>query len=725
MKTIIKAVADPSSLRKLPRDIQTAVRSAKIQVKIEAQKTQARKDLPAFAKGLGKVLPAIQIQTKASLSQARKEKSKAGAIFKKAINQPIHIGPVNPNAVSVGLQISTGIAAGVYAGAPFINSAVASVVNAGIAAGRGAAKAKSPSKKTRDEIGIPLAQGIAVGVMSQMGLIEKTARLAIDFFNGPWLTSPKFTDSKKKVKVHVRDIIKDLQMQTQQFHNFNQSLATLARRGVPLAMLDQLSQLGAEGTKNITKLANATQKQLNRYVAIWKSAMREIQRSNRSSFETIVADLHSFVDQAAQTMLDKWNEFHDNLKGAWDDLFKGFDDKIGEGFKSALESWQSGLDDLRKQLADTYDQIKDVQKQMRDHISDEFGKLFEGAVIASEHVQNKLNWGAALNMDDLTKDLQAQLAAFTKWRGNLASLVGKIPPELLSQLAELGPGAAAEIAALAGASKPELDNYVAIWQQSQDAINNATKDAIPDKAEFQAQITTLVGQVNDLMKQINDILSKKPKALTPADLLAGIGQQLTDLLTSNKLIDQLRKKGVPAEVLAQLAGMGAEALPYLVALNNMTATQLKQYVGIWNTMQKAIDAETKKMMDAQIKQCKKHGADIAAGIIAGVMSEQEALLKFFRNLFLKLLKEARKETKSHSPSQVFASLGEDLVLGLALGLNKGKGMKVPIPSLANPVLGTGRGNSLAPVNMTIHAHQDESLMSTMQRAAFRLRNRKV
>jgi hypothetical protein len=73
MKTIIKAVADPSSLRKLPRDIQTAVRSAKIQVKIEAQKTQARKDLPAFAKGLGKVLPAIQIQTKQVLAKPVKK----------------------------------------------------------------------------------------------------------------------------------------------------------------------------------------------------------------------------------------------------------------------------------------------------------------------------------------------------------------------------------------------------------------------------------------------------------------------------------------------------------------------------------------------------------------------------------------------------------------------------------------------------------------------------
>jgi hypothetical protein len=329
-------------------------------------------------------------------------------------------------------------------------------------------------------------------------------------------------------------------------------------------------------------------------------------------------------------------------------------------------------------------------------------------------------------MDDLTKDLQSQIDAFNNWRSNLLSLAGRVPAELLQQLTDLGPSAAAQIAALASASGPELANYVSLWQQSQDQISTAIGDAIPDKNEFQTQITTLVGQIATMMGQISDLLAHKPKALTPDDMIAGIKDQKGQLTDFNQTLDALRKKKIPEQLIEQLAALGPDALPELQALNSMTTTQLNEYVGIWKSMNAQIDAESTKMMKGQIAAWKQHGADIAVGIISGIESEQEALLKFFRKLFMNLLTEARKETKSHSPSKVFEALGVDLVDGLANGLATGRGMRMPLPGLGNSFANGGgynRGNN-APIQMNIHAHQDESLMSTMERAAFRLRTRR-
>lgn len=730
MRAVIKAVADPSSLRKMPQDIQAAVRKAKVTIKIQTDTAAARKAAPNFKKIFGNILPALKIAPKVDAKATSGTRGKIASVFKKTIIQRV-IVPLQPGqaqAVALGASIAAGIASGINSGIPAVAAAGAAAVNAAIAAAHAAAgKPKSPSPRTRDEIGIPLGQGITAGILSQLGLIEKSSRLAVDAFNGPWLTSDKFTRAKKKVHVHVRDIIKDLQMQVAQMRLFNNSLERLAARGVPLALLDQLSQLGVEGAKNIAKLAGATDAQLRKYVRIWRQAMHEIRRSTRSNFDTIVSDLHNMMDQAAHTLLDKWNEIRDGLKSVWGDIFSGFDDKIGEGFKNAMDTWQNNMDDLLKQVDDLNQQLLDIQEQTRQKMNDEFGQLFQGAFLASDQVQTKLQWGQILNIDDLTRDLQSQLDAFNSWRGDLANLAGKVPADMLKELMDLGPSAAGMIKALANSSGPELQNYVNLWLEKQKIIKAAMGDTLPDKEEFRKQIDELLKQINNLFKQINDLKNNKPQPLTPQDLIDKLQKDAFDQIVSNDLIRQLRKKGLPAELLSQLAQMGPDALPMLIAFNNMTKEQLAAYIKSWQEMQNNITKETKGLMNDQIALWKQHGADIAAGIIAGVMSEQEALLKFFRKLFMNLLKEARKETKANSPSLVFKALGSDMVSGLAQGLAEAADLRMPIPGMGNAYMNGGGYNrrNPAPIAMTVNAHQNESLMSTMERASFRLRHRPV
>lgn len=67
-------------------------------------------------------------------------------------------------AARIGENIVAGIVAGINSGAGAVAEAVRTIVAAGIAAGVAEAEIASPSEATKREIGIPMAQGVAVGI---------------------------------------------------------------------------------------------------------------------------------------------------------------------------------------------------------------------------------------------------------------------------------------------------------------------------------------------------------------------------------------------------------------------------------------------------------------------------------------------------------------------------------------------------------------------------------
>lgn len=537
MKAVIHATVDKRALLRLPADVRRIIGRVKTELRVTPHQAKARRDFPAFARTIGRNLPAVQIRVKTEAQGASRVHSKIAQVFRKRIDQPVHIGPVSPDAVGIGQSIAGGIEAGF--GTVQLHVAINAHINKTVTEVRKHLKAGSPSKLMRDRIGVPMMEGIIAGVLSKAPELERASSMAVDFFNGPWLTSERFTDAKKKVHVHVKDIIKDLRMQVASMRGFNNAISRLAARGVPLEMLAQLQELGVEGEKMLSKLSGATRKQLRQYVRLWRQAQAQIARSQHASYDQVMSNLSQFLNTAAQNLLDKYNEIKDGIQQSWLDI---------------------------------------------------------------------------ANINEM------------------------------------------------GAKQHPLSG------------------------------TRMLRNAQVMMEQF---------------------QQFSSLLTS------LSKRGLPLDMVLQLAQMGPAALPILQGLNSMTGDQFDEFVGIWHSAQTKIDKLTKQLMNKQIAEWKKHGANIAVGIISGVMSEQEQLLKFFRKLFRNLLMQARRETKAHSPSKVYEMLGRDIVDGLTMGLNSGN-PRVRMPRVA----GAGAGG-IAPIQMTVNAHHSESLMSTMERAAFRLRNRRV
>ncbi len=86
----------------------------------------------------------------------------------------------NTSANSVGANIVAGITSGVYSGSGDLIAAMANIVNAAIQAAKDAAEIHSPSQRARDEIGEPLSEGVAVGIVAGSQEIADAARITAD-----------------------------------------------------------------------------------------------------------------------------------------------------------------------------------------------------------------------------------------------------------------------------------------------------------------------------------------------------------------------------------------------------------------------------------------------------------------------------------------------------------------------------------------------------------------
>lgn len=615
--------------------------------------------------------------------------------------------------------------------------------------------------------------------------------------------------------INITDIIKDARKGAKDMHEFNRAISTLSnKKGVGKDLLDLFREGGIANLDFLRILVSGKTKtkEFNAVIAAMNKQLKESKKSfyeSNQSFKEWAAGnkkaaaefLKDKTSEAAQNLLDKFNDILSSNKANFGNLFEGLDDKIGDAFTQAHDSWKQQSDDLKSQLKDLNQQVIDIEtnraaavakaqaeaaaqitqiqqdaaeqiadayKDMAEQIAEAnkqalesavqeaksaFGQLFQGDWLTKGGGKTKVDWGIALNIGDLTKDLQSQLDAFNQWQTLLKSVSGKVPKELADQLKQLGPEAVPQLKALNTATDAELADYVKLWQDSQSTINNVAKDAVANSTELQTQIAKIqsdtmkhvaeiqanadkqiadiqknlaeqIAQINadaqsqldDVLKQIDDVTKAladltEPIPLSSEDIINALQAQITKFKEWGGILEELKNKGVPAELIAQLKDLGPQALPYLQLLNTTTATQLGglasvagdgSFVGTWFEAQQTIYDTSKTMMETQLQEWYKYGADAAQQLIAGVSSQQEALTSYFKNLFSSLL---MGQLPNFNPPATTNS-------GLDLAKSSSSG---------------GGGNNGTVINnniqMDVTAHDDESLQSTLERATFRLDRR--
>jgi TP901 family phage tail tape measure protein len=819
-RLFIKAALDPSSLNKVDKDIRAFVgRTERLnQIKLGRQfaidtkqiKPPTREIQKGLMPGTAKALQ-LPVGLQPPKDNGKSVRARIAATFKVASKHSVQVVPPPTGVLhQIGASITQGVEAGI---SPVHVSVIRDFMQGTVKGMEKEGRGGSPMMLFADKVGLPIIQGIIVGIMKNSGKAADAAVFAIDQIEGK--TVAKMTQFLKK--------------QASLFQGMNANLNTLVRRKVPLQLVEQLAQAGEDGAKQVAKLASASKTELAKFVAAWRQAQAQVGNSAKFNWTQLV----QFVNDGAAKLLELYNQARDNLRdfafgsladftakaretadtiaNAFGQIFQGpmnISEHIGQAFDDAQASYASSMAGFQEQMEELQqrqaDTISDFMERRRDELRSAFGKLFSGPILSAGF--------AAGSVRDLIADLNRQMADFQNWRKNLDILAGRgVPQALLKSLEELGPEASQNMSLLVNATDEELAEWIAAWKNGEAEIEKVTQATYmnmdgfaeamaeiaeqmakvaqqmsslqaPKRANFAMLLADLQGQMQawrdyngiltslqakgvpalliselaalgvegvDILRILNTGTEAElatyiatwvtkqgelkaarktwQETLAPEEILSTMGENADALREFDTILQSLATRGVSPAILQQLRELGPSALPLLRGLNAMTEEQLitgdKSFVKLWKETHGLIDTAAKEFVDGQVALWREQGSKIAAGLIAGVMDEQAQLLAFFRNLFKSLLNEAKKETKTSSPSQVYYELGRNIVTGFQQGLSS------MTPSLAMPGTGsitgafahrTGNG-----INMTVNAYHSESLQSTLERTSFRMRQRRV
>lgn len=249
-------------------------------------------------------------------------------------------------------------------------------------------------------------------------------------------------------------------------------------------------------------------------------------------------------------------------------------------------------------------------------------------------------------------------------------------------------------------------------------------------------VQTLAKATIDNMKQVYDELLQKNEAAfgsitdgvraanalewsgipRASDLLKDLQDQVKNFMRWRRELDQLRKRGLPANMLAQLQEAGPEKEGILQGILKMTPKQIKQYVALWKRGQQAIRQATAVDFNYQLTQWRSHGRNAAVQFMKGMKDEGSYINKEMRRIFLAWLK---GHTGAHLPTGPKKSppKKDDKPVGGKGGRPTGRGGR-------GDVAGANRHITIHEGNIHISA-KDQDLTTAYRKARLIQRNRRA
>jgi TP901 family phage tail tape measure protein len=202
-----------------------------------------------------------------------------------------------------------------------------------------------------------------------------------------------------------------------------------------------------------------------------------------------------------------------------------------------------------------------------------------------------------------------------------------------------------------------------------DSIAVKLKSAQKALADVQKKFDAEVKSVADGIRQGFSIVTEAPQdgvALTSQDVVNKMQDQMAKAVAFAGQLDTLRKKGLSSDLVAQIAASGIDSGgATAAALSTATKGQIDQI----NAAQKQTNDAATKAGNAVATSMYGPGVAAAQGLIKGLQSQQKAIDKQMVAIAKSMQKAIKSALGIHSPSKVFASIGQWIPRGLAAGVD--------------------------------------------------------
>lgn len=397
-----------------------------------------------------------------------------------------------------------------------------------------------------------------------------------------------------------------------------------------------------------------------------------------------------------------------NATSAGSDFAKGFEDGMEGGRFSIIEKAKqlalSALEALRNAL-DEHSPSEET-KEAGEFFTEGFGigiskgegEIEERSTSIAETALTPLA-GALTGMTAINSEMLDNNTAF--WKAmekntvNGGIKLSKATEETTDTIAENKEDLTKKLQSLNKTYENDVKSVQTTLVKEIQAVTDAYDKAVESR---QKQITASMGLFSDITLD---------EGLTGEDITNKLRDQVNALDAWDTALDTLsNREGMDSNLLAELQGMGPQALLTIQSLTRMSDAELAEYIGLYQkksqiALERSQDENAQLLEDTQAQimqltenaktdlqtiedtyvaglkelgidvnnQSREIGVNIVDGLKTGIVSKQAELQSFLTTFFNSLVLNAKTTLDINSPSKVFADeVGEQIPAGVAEGV---------------------------------------------------------
>lgn len=453
----------------------------------------------------------------------------------------------------VGTSIGEGMAVGIRNSQQGAVDAAVELARATLTASQDELDIHSPSRKFRKAVGQQIAKGMAFGIKDKASLASKQAsRMSAKVYANAtrWMTK-----YKKSNKVTLSDTVYFWQQVVKHTKKGTKAYANAVKQETKAVQKQLASSIGnttlankisnnfgvsktkKDGKKTVKKSASeyysevysAAEKYLKNYqtlhnmstqqeISYWEGVKNRLKKGTQAWYDAtgkindLKAQLVQEQKEAKQTqanvqdsILDKYKTYYkvsakaemEYWNKARQQFAAGTDERISAD-KKYLDALQSFYDERKKIDEDYAENSKKINDELEENVK-ELQDTYKDAVKSrKEDILSQMNlfeaWDSSgYDADTLLYNLKTQVAGLTLWEQQLEELEKKnISKDLLDELKEMGPDAAASIYSLNQMTEEQLKEYEKLWDQKNElAESQAVKENEGLRTDTNEQIKNL------------------------------------------------------------------------------------------------------------------------------------------------------------------------------------------------------------------------------------------
>lgn len=366
---------------------------------------------------------------------------------------------------SIGQSMSEGVAVGINRGSPFVQNAVNGVLQSAVNEAEKKIKKNSPSHVWRDEIGLSMAEGVAVG-------IERGEKIVNDSVGS--MADSSLETAKDTLGIHSPSkVFKD---------EIGKHIVGGVIKGIE-AEVPKLKKTMKKMSEEAVKAAGEVDAAKGGYSDAASAIMESITSGLDKRQELLVSKLDNKIDGYVDKVVKKYEKLAEDKKteaGNTTDATQK--KKLQEEAKKlrknakkiknyANKYTSTFMDALKEGTEKAYSKIEDDLDKKLDEIAEKYQKAYDKIISFRDDMKKKMS--EPVNM----YDLDTQLTQVERYQEGLKKLKDKIPESLMDQILGMDLNEADNfVEHLNAMSEEELEAYKKKWEQLQGSSETYSKE---------------------------------------------------------------------------------------------------------------------------------------------------------------------------------------------------------------------------------------------------------